>query len=315
VGGDEIPLARIHANRLSPRKDLGDVSDLAASIEANGLLEPVELAPCECGEMTGSHYRILDGHRRVKALRMLRRPALPTADYRLYETYVTSAKEVALLLEANLRKKQYSPSEMHEAMLLRGRYGALKEAARTVDTSYGSVRNFMSVMGRLVPEVRERVVWRRRGATDSGVVTLREAREIAQVGPSYQKALASARLSHSRLRAAVELIREGSGVISPQEAISRAKALQPEARMEGKTSAAFAAAYVTMLKRTVEVKDLVALGFSRTTAKRALKELELDGSIKGGAASPALLEKLRGTMGATRGSAADFIDRLFREGE
>jgi len=315
VGGDELPLAKIHANKLNPRRNLGDISDLAASIESNGLLEPIDLAPCSCGEMAESHYRILDGHRRVKAMRMLRRPALASSEYKLHVD-ITPGQEVALLVETNIRRKQYTPAETHEALVLKGRYGILKEAAKAAGTSYGSMRNFMSVMGRLVPELRERVVWKRRpGDTKGFAVTVREARELAQVGPHHQMALARARLSSSRLRAAVEIIKEGGGGVTPQEAIRRAKALEPGTRTEDKTSAAFAAAYVTMLKRTVEVRDLVALGFSRTTAKRAMKALELDGSVRGGAVSPALLEKLRNTTMTTGAGAADSLDRLLREGK
>ncbi|MDG7016247.1 MAG: ParB-like nuclease domain-containing protein [Nitrososphaerota archaeon] len=313
--GDELPLAKIHANKLNPRRDLGGVSDLAASIESNGLLEPVDLAPCACGEIAGGHYRILDGHRRAKALRMLRRPALAPSEYKLHAD-ITPSQEVALLVETNIRRKQYTPAETHEALVLKGRYGILKEAAVAAGTSYGSMRNFMSVMGRLVPELRQRVVWKRGpGETKGFSVTVREARELAQVGPHHQMALARARLSSSRLKAAVEMIKEGGGRTTPQEAIRRAKALEPGARTEDKTSAAFAAAYVTLLKRTVEVRDLVALGFSRTTAKRALKALELDGSVSGGAVSPALLEKLRSTTMTSRAGAADILGRLLGEGE
>jgi hypothetical protein len=70
-----------------------------------------------------------------------------------------------------------------------------------------------------------------------------------------------------------------------------------------------------MLRRSVEVRELVTLGFSRTTAKRALKALELGGSVRGGAASPALLEELRNTTMATRAGAVDLLDQLFGEGE
>jgi molybdenum-dependent DNA-binding transcriptional regulator ModE len=311
VAEGEIPFTRVHANRLNLRRDLGDVSGLAASIESNGLLEPVELAPCSCAAISGAHYRTLDGHRRIRALKMLRRWVLSPSEYRLH-TDITPEQEVALLVEANMSRKQNTPAEMHEALVLKGRYGMLKEAAEEAGTSYGNLRNFMSTMGRLVPEVRERVVWRRRQG-GSGVITVREARELAHVGPAYQRALAMAGLSHSQLRAAVDLIKEKSGVVSPEEAVRRAKALEPGVRTESRTSAAFAAAYVTVLKRVVRPRDLVALGFSSITAKRTLKALDLDGSIRGGAASPALLEKLRGTMAARQRDVTDFLSRFFRE--
>lgn len=307
----EVPLARVHANRLNLRRDLGDVSGLAASVESNGLLEPVGLAPCSCAAISGDHYRILDGHRRIRALEMLGRSALSPSEYRLHAG-ITPEQEVALLVEANMSRKPNTPAEMHEALVLKGRYGMLREVAEEAGTSYGNLRNFMSTMGRLVPEVRERVVWRRKQG-DSGAITVREARELAQVGPDYQKVLAKAGLSHPQLRAAVELVKERSGAVPPEEAVRRAKALEPGVRTESRTSAAFAAAYITVLKRTARPRDLVALGFSSITARRTLRALELDGSMRGGAASPALLEKLRSTIPAARKDAADFLSRFFHE--
>ena len=311
MAAEEILVASVHDNKLNPRRTLGDISKLAASINNNGLLEPIELAACSCAEISGAHYRILDGHRRIKALRMLRRTALSPSEYRVHQD-LAPEREIAILIESNASRMQNTPAELHEALVLRGRYGMLKEAADGADTSYGSLRNFMSAMGRLVPEVRERVVWWRKPG-DIWVITVREARELAQVGPVYQKALAKAGLSYSQLRAAVELIKDKSGVISAEEAVRRAIASEPGARTESRTSAAFAAAYVTVLKRTVMPHDLVALGFSRITARRTLKTLELEGSIRGGAASLALLEKLRGTTMATRKDAADFFSRIFHE--
>ena len=311
MGEGEILFARVHANRLTLRRDLGDVSGLAASIESNGLLEPVDLASCSCAAISGDHYRILDGHRRIRALKILRRSVLSPSEYRLHAD-ITPEQEVALLVEANMSRKPNTPAEMHEALVLKGRYGMLKEAAEEAGTSYGNLRNFMSTMGRLIPEVRERVVWRRRQG-DLGVITVREARELAQVGPAYQKVLAKAGLSRSQLRAAVELIKERNGVVSPEEAVRRARALEPGVRTESRTSAAFAAAYVTALKRIVRPRDLVALGFSDITARRTLKALELDGSVRGRAASPALMEKLRSTILVTRKDVADFLSRFFHE--
>ena len=166
----EIPVVRAHANRLNLRRDLGDVSGLAASIESNGLLEPIELAPCSCAAIPGDHYRILDGHWRMRALKMLRRSVLSPSEYRLH-VGITPEQEVALMVEANMSRKQNTPAEMHEALVLKGRYGVLKEAAEEAGTSYGNLRNFMSTMGRLVPEVKDRVVWRRKQG-DSGVFSV-----------------------------------------------------------------------------------------------------------------------------------------------
>lgn len=43
----------------NPRKQIGDVTDLAASIKANGLLSPLSVVP------NGERYRVIAGHRRL----------------------------------------------------------------------------------------------------------------------------------------------------------------------------------------------------------------------------------------------------------
>lgn len=45
----------------NPRKNIGDVTDLAASIKANGLLSPLSVVP------NGERYRVIAGHRRLAA--------------------------------------------------------------------------------------------------------------------------------------------------------------------------------------------------------------------------------------------------------
>ena len=45
----------------NPRKNIGDVTDLAASIKTNGLLTPLSVVP------HGERYRVIAGHRRLAA--------------------------------------------------------------------------------------------------------------------------------------------------------------------------------------------------------------------------------------------------------
>ncbi len=47
----------------NPRKNIGDVTDLAASIKTNGLLTPLSVVP------NGERYRVIAGHRRLAATR------------------------------------------------------------------------------------------------------------------------------------------------------------------------------------------------------------------------------------------------------
>lgn len=55
----------------NPRKQIGDVTDLAASIKTNGLLTPLSVVP------NGSRYRVIAGHRRLAACKQAGTGAVP----------------------------------------------------------------------------------------------------------------------------------------------------------------------------------------------------------------------------------------------
>lgn len=65
----------------NPRKNIGDVTDLAASIKTNGLLTPLSVVP------NGERYRVIAGHHSARRMQtgrnrirpMLRAPARPIA--------------------------------------------------------------------------------------------------------------------------------------------------------------------------------------------------------------------------------------------
>lgn len=55
----------------NPRKNIGDVTDLAASIKTNGLLTPLSVVP------NGERYRVIAGHRRLAACKQAGIRAVP----------------------------------------------------------------------------------------------------------------------------------------------------------------------------------------------------------------------------------------------
>lgn len=60
----DIDISRLHPHPANPRHDLGDTTELAASIRTNGLLSPISVVPDPDHE---GDYRIIAGHRRHKA--------------------------------------------------------------------------------------------------------------------------------------------------------------------------------------------------------------------------------------------------------
>ena len=55
----------------NPRKNIGDVTDLAASIKTNGLLTPLSVVP------NGERFRVIAGHRRLAACKQAGIVAVP----------------------------------------------------------------------------------------------------------------------------------------------------------------------------------------------------------------------------------------------
>ena len=63
-----IPVKKLWQHPDNPRKDLGDVTELAESIKVNGVLQNLTVVPL-IGEITkkwdGESYRVIIGHRRL----------------------------------------------------------------------------------------------------------------------------------------------------------------------------------------------------------------------------------------------------------
>jgi ParB/RepB/Spo0J family partition protein len=279
-----IPLTLVHPNPNNPRRELGDLRDLISSIKEHGLLTPIAIKRCQCKEIQGDHYCVLDGHRRRIALLAIRTEqhnlVLFDGEYKVYEG-LTPEKEYIMMTEPNIRRKSYTPVETYEALLNQRKYGALKQAAVKEGVRYGTLRDLVSIMDRLDPAVREKVVWRK-AKDDRNGITLREAGELAKVSPKYQKVLAEAGLSRSQIEAAVQRILQAPGVEEPEEVVKRVIDGVASTTMASKVSAAFLAGYLVAQNGSVCLADLVKLGCSERTAARAMKELRDCGIIYNG---------------------------------
>lgn len=77
-----IAIDKLHPHPDNPRKDLGDLSELAASIKANGVYQNLTVVPrTVVGEITGetwqNGYTVVIGHRRLAAARQAGLAELP----------------------------------------------------------------------------------------------------------------------------------------------------------------------------------------------------------------------------------------------
>ncbi|PWU19889.1 MAG: chromosome partitioning protein ParB [Verrucomicrobia bacterium] len=97
----EIPLSLIDPDPNQPRKNLGELSDLAFSIREHGVVQPIVVEAVE-----GGRFRILTGERRFAACRGLGRETIPV----LVRTAGEQSR-LELQLVENLHRKDLHPVE------------------------------------------------------------------------------------------------------------------------------------------------------------------------------------------------------------
>jgi len=95
----------IEPNPKQPRKDFGDIEELAKSIKRQGILEPVLVKP------VGERYRIIAGERRYRAAKMAGLVEIPCIEMNLKEKEIL---EISLI--ENLQRKDLHAFEEGDAL-------------------------------------------------------------------------------------------------------------------------------------------------------------------------------------------------------
>lgn len=107
----QLPVAELRAHPANPRAELGDLSELVASIAVHGVQQPLLVLRPLTG---GGSWLVLDGHRRRVAARRAGLVTVPC----LVRSARTAPGAVALMLTAALHRVGLSPLE--EARAVRG---------------------------------------------------------------------------------------------------------------------------------------------------------------------------------------------------
>lgn len=152
-----VPIEKLVPAEDNLRRKTGDVRDLAASIAAVGLVEPLLVAPREDGG-----YTVVAGHRRLAAA-----VAAGLAEVPCTVRWLTDVERVEIMLIENLQRSDLSPIEEASGLFRLVEFGlSQKELARRIGRSPKHVAARLALL-QLPPQVQE--------AIDAGSVTVGEA--------------------------------------------------------------------------------------------------------------------------------------------
>ena len=151
AGVTTLPLREIEPDPDQPRKrfDEAALAELAASIQENGLLQPIAVRP----KPLGAGYLIIAGERRWRAARLAGLDEVPAL-----VKDVTDEQAAALALIENLQREDLDPIEVAEGCRqLIEKYGLTQEtAAKRLGKSRSAVANALRLLN-LPDDVRAKV--------------------------------------------------------------------------------------------------------------------------------------------------------------
>lgn len=163
----DIPVSQLMPNPHNPRRDVGDVTELADSIRAQGIKQELLVTPA--GDRDGvPQYRVVIGHRRLAAARLAGRDMVPC---RVEE--LSAREERELMLVENTQRVDLTPLEEAD-----GYQGLLDLGVRVKEMAVRTGRSMRLVRGRLKIASIPRSV--REASPSFAQLSLRELEGIAE---------------------------------------------------------------------------------------------------------------------------------------
>jgi len=209
---EDIPIDRLSVSPFNVRRQVGDVSDLAASIQGIGLLQPIVVRLA-----SGGGYEVVAGARRLEACRTLGWRKIPAIIRPL-----TDREALILSLSENIQQETLDPIERAEGVqrlvddLAREmpRTRAIEIAADQIGKAASTIHEWLSLL-RTIEGVQQMVRERK--------IESKVAARLASLPPEKQEPLAQILAEEDLDRASalrvIHFVQEQPS-LSPEEAVS-----------------------------------------------------------------------------------------------
>ena len=142
-----LPVDRLHPHPDNPRKELGDLTELADSIKANGIYQNltviplVEVDPDATVELGDDHYTVIIGHRRLAAAKLAGLIEVPCV-----LTEMDQKEQVQTMLLENMQRSDLTVYEQAQGFQMMLDLGAtVEEIAEKAGFSEKTVRSRVKI--------------------------------------------------------------------------------------------------------------------------------------------------------------------------
>jgi ParB family chromosome partitioning protein len=144
-GGGTLPIALMQPGAFQPRRQIqrAALEELAASIKANGVIQPIVVRPIKTSVAGAPQYEIVAGERRWQAAQLAGLTDIPTIVRELSE-----AQAVAVALIENIQREDLTPAEEARSLKRLVEEFALthQETADSVGRSRAAVSNLIRLL-------------------------------------------------------------------------------------------------------------------------------------------------------------------------
>lgn len=160
-----IDINRLHPHPDNPRKDVGDVTELADSIRHSGVMQNLTVVPHE------GDYRVIIGHRRLAAAKEAGLTELPC---RVVE--MTEREQVATMIAENMQRADLTvPEQVHGIQMMLNLGESLEDVQKKTGLSRSTVYHRKAMAALPADELQKS--WER-GGTIADYVALEQIKDL-----------------------------------------------------------------------------------------------------------------------------------------